>query len=284
MGSGLAAQSSHRNWPKAGYKLYLEKITQREGQEEPVIMLCHFFPSPCLQTMILTLTGRDKRSVFPPVSAERAVVCGVIVLPIRPVYTTQPPSYVLLRSWGPVWAADTFIWLIQHRYVSHDSHRNPIPSLCGGSCGGRGGGLGGGADYDQGGSIWITGEQESRVGPISSPWSPPTGNRCLWRRSTALREAFRLVKRRTSLSHWCHRGPADHLHAIWRLPPGDSNYPLRWSLIKRFFSSGSSAARERHRSDRSAKKGLAASLLGTPAFGMKTTCAGISITFADSTR
>ena len=27
----------------------------------------------------------------------------------------------------------------------------------------------------------------------------------------------------------------NHLHAIWRLPAHDSNYSLRWSLIKRFF-------------------------------------------------
>lgn len=28
----------------------------------------------------------------------------------------------------------------------------------------------------------------------------------------------------------------DHLHAIWRLPEGDANYPLRWNLIKGAFS------------------------------------------------
>lgn len=28
----------------------------------------------------------------------------------------------------------------------------------------------------------------------------------------------------------------EHLHAIWRLPPGDADYPLRWSLIKSGFS------------------------------------------------
>jgi putative transposase len=28
----------------------------------------------------------------------------------------------------------------------------------------------------------------------------------------------------------------DHLHAIWQLPPGDADYPLRWSLIKAAFS------------------------------------------------
>ena len=28
----------------------------------------------------------------------------------------------------------------------------------------------------------------------------------------------------------------DHVHAIWTLPAGDCNYPLRWSLIKAGFS------------------------------------------------
>ena len=28
----------------------------------------------------------------------------------------------------------------------------------------------------------------------------------------------------------------DHLHAIWRLPRGDYDYPLRWSLVKAGFS------------------------------------------------
>lgn len=28
----------------------------------------------------------------------------------------------------------------------------------------------------------------------------------------------------------------EHLHAIWRLPTGDSDYPTRWSLIKAGFS------------------------------------------------
>jgi len=30
----------------------------------------------------------------------------------------------------------------------------------------------------------------------------------------------------------------DHLHAIWSLPEGDADYPLRWSLIKSGFSRG----------------------------------------------
>jgi putative transposase len=32
----------------------------------------------------------------------------------------------------------------------------------------------------------------------------------------------------------------DHLHSVWQLPDGDSNYPIRWSLIKAAFSRSSS--------------------------------------------
>jgi putative transposase len=28
----------------------------------------------------------------------------------------------------------------------------------------------------------------------------------------------------------------DHLHCIWTLPPGDAQYALRWSIIKRLVS------------------------------------------------
>ena len=34
---------------------------------------------------------------------------------------------------------------------------------------------------------------------------------------------------------------ADHLHAIWSMPEGDRDYPLRWSLIKSGFSRGLAA-------------------------------------------
>ena len=33
----------------------------------------------------------------------------------------------------------------------------------------------------------------------------------------------------------------DHLHAVWTLPPGDANFPLRWALIKSGFSRGLAA-------------------------------------------
>ncbi|MEN1679952.1 MAG: transposase [Planctomycetota bacterium] len=34
----------------------------------------------------------------------------------------------------------------------------------------------------------------------------------------------------------------DHLHAIWQLPPGDRDYPRRWSRIKSWFTQGYLAA------------------------------------------
>ena len=45
----------------------------------------------------------------------------------------------------------------------------------------------------------------------------------------------------------------EHLHAIWRLPPDDADYPLRWSLIKGGFSR-LLAKSERIRASRMAKR------------------------------
>lgn len=37
----------------------------------------------------------------------------------------------------------------------------------------------------------------------------------------------------------------EHIHAIWKLPPDDANYALRWQLIKRYFSRHFQAAEQR---------------------------------------
>jgi putative transposase len=37
----------------------------------------------------------------------------------------------------------------------------------------------------------------------------------------------------------------DHLHAVWALPPDDTDYPSRWSLIKAGFSRGLDQASRR---------------------------------------
>ncbi|MEQ1834861.1 MAG: hypothetical protein ABL862_00175 [Candidatus Nitrotoga sp.] len=45
----------------------------------------------------------------------------------------------------------------------------------------------------------------------------------------------------------------EHLHVIWRLPPGDADYPLRWSLIKAGFSRRLAKGEHIH-ADRQAKR------------------------------
>ena len=45
----------------------------------------------------------------------------------------------------------------------------------------------------------------------------------------------------------------EHIHAIWRLPPGDADYPMRWSLIKAGFSR-LLPKRERLQQSRTAKR------------------------------
>jgi putative transposase len=40
----------------------------------------------------------------------------------------------------------------------------------------------------------------------------------------------------------------DHLHAIWSLPEGDADFPLRWSLIKGGFSRGLAGEKPRSES------------------------------------
>ena len=55
---------------------------------------------------------------------------------------------------------------------------------------------------------------------------------------TLLRGAFRTV-----LTHHPFRIDAivvlpDHLHTIWTLPEGDSDYPRRWNRIKSLFTAG----------------------------------------------
>jgi putative transposase len=52
----------------------------------------------------------------------------------------------------------------------------------------------------------------------------------------ALREAFRQVRRAHPFTLDAVVVLPDHLHCLWTLPPGDSDYPMRWRLIKGRFS------------------------------------------------
>jgi putative transposase len=51
-----------------------------------------------------------------------------------------------------------------------------------------------------------------------------------------LRAAVETVKGRHPFSVVAMVVLPEHLHAVWRLPPGDGDYPLRWSQIKAGFS------------------------------------------------
>ena len=51
-----------------------------------------------------------------------------------------------------------------------------------------------------------------------------------------LREAFRSVRRERPFAIQAMVVLPDHLHCIWRLPPGDGDYSLRWREIKARFS------------------------------------------------
>jgi len=52
----------------------------------------------------------------------------------------------------------------------------------------------------------------------------------------ALRDVMRKVRNRHPFTIVAMVVLPDHLHAIWRLPPADKNFPMRWSLIKSVFS------------------------------------------------
>ena len=61
-------------------------------------------------------------------------------------------------------------------------------------------------------------------------------SRLLVDRIDTLREALRYVQTRHPFRIEAMVVLPDHLHAIWTLPTGDSNYPLRWRLLKTWFS------------------------------------------------
>jgi putative transposase len=56
-----------------------------------------------------------------------------------------------------------------------------------------------------------------------------------------LRAAFRYTRARHPFSLEAIAVLPDHLHAIWVLPEGDADFPLRWRLIKAAFSRGLAA-------------------------------------------
>ncbi len=62
------------------------------------------------------------------------------------------------------------------------------------------------------------------------------GNDALVRHVAALRQAFAAVRARHPFEIEAIVVLPEHLHALWRLPPDDGDYALRWRLIKAGFS------------------------------------------------
>jgi len=53
-----------------------------------------------------------------------------------------------------------------------------------------------------------------------------------------LRQAFRYVKNRKPFEIIAIVIMPDHLHCIWKLPVNDSDFSIRWNLLKGYFSRG----------------------------------------------
>lgn len=62
------------------------------------------------------------------------------------------------------------------------------------------------------------------------------GNRLLVERIADLRSAFALIRRRHPFRIDAMVVLPDHLHCLWTLPPGDTDFSTRWGLIKAQFS------------------------------------------------
>ena len=58
----------------------------------------------------------------------------------------------------------------------------------------------------------------------------------LVREIDALRSVLRTARQRHPFTIVAMVVLPDHLHALWRLPPADADFPVRWSLIKAAFS------------------------------------------------
>jgi putative transposase len=62
------------------------------------------------------------------------------------------------------------------------------------------------------------------------------GGRLLVENIALLREAFRTTRRERPFRIDAMVVLPNHLHAVWTLPEGDSDFPTRWQLIKSRFS------------------------------------------------
>ena len=73
-------------------------------------------------------------------------------------------------------------------------------------------------------------------------------SRLLTERIDLLRQAMRYTRARHTFMLDAIVVSPEHLHASWTLPPGDTDYSLRWRLIKTFFSRGVEPTERRSKS------------------------------------
>jgi putative transposase len=86
----------------------------------------------------------------------------------------------------------------------------------------------------------------------------------LVRQVDRLRRFYRLTQERYPFETIAICILPDHLHAVWALPLGDSDYPLRWSVFKAGFSPGARRRRTTFgkQDGQTRERAMAATLLG----------------------
>jgi putative transposase len=71
-----------------------------------------------------------------------------------------------------------------------------------------------------------------------------------------LKEAWRWTKARMPFSSPAWVVLPDHIHCIWKLPPDDNNYSLRWSLLKSHFTRAMGTNKMVPKGQRKGERGL----------------------------
>ena len=88
-------------------------------------------------------------------------------------------------------------------------------------------------------------------------------NNLLVRKISLLRETVRQVRKRHLFQIDSRVVLPDHLYCVWTLPPDDSDFSLRWRLIKSGFSRALPKTERRSTErDRRRKRNMATTLLG----------------------
>ncbi len=71
-----------------------------------------------------------------------------------------------------------------------------------------------------------------------------------------LREAYSYVEKRHLFETVALCVLPDHLHCIWRLPPEDEDYPVRWRLLKARFSNSIPRSTDSRKGRRKGERGI----------------------------